>query len=498
MAASAPLFSKNSLICLIGMTLFLTYFRYQSIFGYIFPADMRTIVAGQTIGIYPLFLIILLLTSLAALAASKQLAAAMTYHRPLILVCTTCGTLGIFLCILHTNGMTDDTVLFPAMVLVAVGFLAALLAWASYFSASFGFPQLIILVTAYFLSLLFFTIIGKFFSILKDYILVVLPLGTGVLWLLADRREHAADKGILVTMRSVKAYVVLYIAFLLIGSVIRGIVDLEHPTEKLLMLRWIVSLTVSLVVLLICLYVYRHTIVSAIPAAETAHDSKKEEGQHIENLTLKLWITMTVLFLGGTFVCLIAGSFAFGGHVVVVARSSLDMLLWIALCNLTYLKKIAPIPLFLICVVFVETISWLISYVLVPSVALFSGADGKAYEVLVLAGMSPLIIGIVIWVGFVSLRKEKITSAAAASGLTETTIPRLSQTLIEHHGLTKREIEVIGMVAQGYTLKVVAERLFISKSTAQSHIKSIYRKLGIHSKNELIEILSPQAEQHEG
>ena len=38
----------------------------------------------------------------------------------------------------------------------------------------------------------------------------------------------------------------------------------------------------------------------------------------------------------------------------------------------------------------------------------------------------------------------------------------------------------------GYSLTKVADELFISKSTAQTHAKSIYRKLDIHSKNELI------------
>lgn len=38
-------------------------------------------------------------------------------------------------------------------------------------------------------------------------------------------------------------------------------------------------------------------------------------------------------------------------------------------------------------------------------------------------------------------------------------------------------------------MKKVASLLFISPSTAQSHIKSGYRKLDIHSKDELIELI---------
>lgn len=57
---------------------------------------------------------------------------------------------------------------------------------------------------------------------------------------------------------------------------------------------------------------------------------------------------------------------------------------------------------------------------------------------------------------------------------------------MSEYKLTQREVEVIQLFSQGYSLTKVADELFISKSTAQTHAKSIYRKLDIHSKNELI------------
>ena len=56
-------------------------------------------------------------------------------------------------------------------------------------------------------------------------------------------------------------------------------------------------------------------------------------------------------------------------------------------------------------------------------------------------------------------------------------------------GLTEREASVALYFAQGFSLGKVAETLCITKSTAQSHIKGAYRKLGIHTKDELIECL---------
>jgi DNA-binding CsgD family transcriptional regulator len=49
-------------------------------------------------------------------------------------------------------------------------------------------------------------------------------------------------------------------------------------------------------------------------------------------------------------------------------------------------------------------------------------------------------------------------------------------------GLTQREIEVLGLVAQGLTDVQVAEKLVISHRTVHSHLTSIYNKLGINSR----------------
>lgn len=55
--------------------------------------------------------------------------------------------------------------------------------------------------------------------------------------------------------------------------------------------------------------------------------------------------------------------------------------------------------------------------------------------------------------------------------------------------LSDREIEVLALYAQGYTQKRVAETLFISQGTAHAHIKRIYAKTDLHSRQELIDYL---------
>jgi non-specific serine/threonine protein kinase len=49
-------------------------------------------------------------------------------------------------------------------------------------------------------------------------------------------------------------------------------------------------------------------------------------------------------------------------------------------------------------------------------------------------------------------------------------------------GLTPREVEVLGLVAEGLTNPQVAQKLFLSPRTVQRHLNSVYRKLGVNSR----------------
>lgn len=52
--------------------------------------------------------------------------------------------------------------------------------------------------------------------------------------------------------------------------------------------------------------------------------------------------------------------------------------------------------------------------------------------------------------------------------------------------LTPREIEVLEVVSKGYTSPEIGELLQLSLHTVNSHIKSIYRKLAVRSRNEAV------------
>lgn len=63
---------------------------------------------------------------------------------------------------------------------------------------------------------------------------------------------------------------------------------------------------------------------------------------------------------------------------------------------------------------------------------------------------------------------------------------RLSCEMIaEDYGLTAREAEVLQLLAEGKTRQAIAENLYVSQNTVKTHVRSVYGKLGVHSREEL-------------
>ena len=56
----------------------------------------------------------------------------------------------------------------------------------------------------------------------------------------------------------------------------------------------------------------------------------------------------------------------------------------------------------------------------------------------------------------------------------------------EIHQLTKRESEMLGLLAKGFRYKEIADKLNISSATVRTHIYNIYQKLHVQSRTDAI------------
>ncbi len=97
---------------------------------------------------------------------------------------------------------------------------------------------------------------------------------------------------------------------------------------------------------------------------------------------------------------------------------------------------------------------------------------------------------------------EKITSRQSAlvkimgldsneslSGMRQATMQHNAEEMGRQFLLSEREIEVLSLYALGFTQKRVADELYISQGTAHAHIKRIYAKTGLHSRQEILDYM---------
>ena len=92
---------------------------------------------------------------------------------------------------------------------------------------------------------------------------------------------------------------------------------------------------------------------------------------------------------------------------------------------------------------------------------------------------------------------RKVTDVGIASGDVEeeseegvpAEIAAYCQNLAIEHGLTPREAEILALVALGRSAKYISEELTVSYNTTRTHVRHIYEKLNIHSKQELIDMV---------
>ena len=88
-----------------------------------------------------------------------------------------------------------------------------------------------------------------------------------------------------------------------------------------------------------------------------------------------------------------------------------------------------------------------------------------------------LFTGLGVWVGL-RLTRRKVIIANPDFRLKEPELQRL--------GISKREYEVLELIAQGLSNQEIAERLFVSLSTVKTHSSNLFMKLDARRRTQAI------------
>ena len=123
-------------------------------------------------------------------------------------------------------------------------------------------------------------------------------------------------------------------------------------------------------------------------------------------------------------------------------------------------------------------------------------ADAQSADVrlLLLALVAAAFVGYV-WIGLkdfsfsAAIRGVKPVEEVEAPAAPEAAIDTRCAHLASVHGLTEREGEVFALLARGRNGAFIQEECRVTRNTAKTHIRRIYQKLGVHTQQELIDLV---------
>ena len=172
--------------------------------------------------------------------------------------------------------------------------------------------------------------------------------------------------------------------------------------------------------------------------------------------------------------------------IMTVARMLIFAYVWSMFS--TPAKTMSPIRLF--------SVGWLLF--LVPNnVAMRVGQAVLGTEgPLVAFELALAVILLLLFVfEFTPLLTDRLESGSAdgtTDGGKEDAFAARIATLVEQGGLTPREQDVLVALARGRSAQYVADTFVVSKETARTHIRHVYQKLEVHSREELMDLVESE------
>lgn len=85
-----------------------------------------------------------------------------------------------------------------------------------------------------------------------------------------------------------------------------------------------------------------------------------------------------------------------------------------------------------------------------------------------------IFTGIGLWIGFMNFNKSKSSTTSNAD-------------IGKSFGLSKREMEVLVLIADGHSNQEIADKLFVSLNTIKTHLSNIFSKLNVQRRTQAVQ-----------
>ena len=104
------------------------------------------------------------------------------------------------------------------------------------------------------------------------------------------------------------------------------------------------------------------------------------------------------------------------------------------------------------------------------------------HSIEIYGGLIALIFAAVgIWLGLKITRKEEVIVERELIVEREVMVPAipfaLNEQRLQELAITKRELEILGLIADGLSNREIAEKLFVSENTVKTHSSRLFDKL---------------------
>jgi len=100
-----------------------------------------------------------------------------------------------------------------------------------------------------------------------------------------------------------------------------------------------------------------------------------------------------------------------------------------------------------------------------------------------------LFAGVGIWLGLKLTRKKEVVLIKEVPVLVPSRQPFLvNEVKLRDLGITKREHEILALIAQGLSNREIAEKLFVSENTIKTHSSRLFDKLSAKRRTQAVQI----------
>ena len=181
--------------------------------------------------------------------------------------------------------------------------------------------------------------------------------------------------------------------------------------------------------------------------------------------------------------------------LLVTGSVCFELLTWLALCSAARRNVIDALP----------TISWglAVSYIGIDLGAFLAMATGTGTGASSVAAQIAIVVVLVAFVLYVVITRRTFSFDKTIEGIAPDapevivrdvdTLEAHVENLASRCALTPRERDVMALLARGNNSQRVEEKLSIKHNTVKFHARNVYAKLGVHSQQELIDLVASDA-----